>query len=217
MMDDFVFRIDLRRQSDELGRRSEHPLGGKKLLKRIKILSYEVGIVWRDRELVGLITEGKHWFFDPLFKLHVEKVSKRETWFSHEKLDLIMKSDGFKDHAQVVDLKAQQHALVWVDGRFSHVLPPGTYAYWKGQKQVDIEIVDGKFAQFEHAELNTICKSVRASNVLDICMVGRDRQGVLFVDGDFVQSPFTRAVRLLAQCRRGSYRRGRHTRNHCRH
>ena len=48
----------------------------------------------------------------------------------HEKLDVIVRSGALKDRAVVLDLKDYERALVWIDGRFSHVLPPGLYAYW---------------------------------------------------------------------------------------
>ena len=155
------------------------------MLKRIKILSYEIGLVWRDGEFKGLLAEGKHWILDPLFKTQIEKVSMRQPWFSHEQLDLIIKSGVLKERAVVLDLKDRQHALVWIDGRFSHVLPPGTYAFWTGIKKVDFEIAGGKIARFEHDDLNLIAKSPMVSEVLDICSVERDKAGVLFIDGEF--------------------------------
>ena len=57
-------------------------------------------------------------------------------WLVHEKLDLIVKSGVLKGRAMVVDLKDYQRGLVWVDGRFSHILPPGLYAYWTGPRDV---------------------------------------------------------------------------------
>ena len=157
----------------------------KEVLKRIKILSYEVGLIWKDGEFKGLLTEGKHWLFDPFFKLKVEKVSMRQPWFQHEKLDLIVKSGALKGHAVVLDLKDRQHALVWIDGRFSHILPPGLYAYWNSIKKVDFEMVAGTAVQFEHDDLNLIAKSPMASEVLDICSIDRDKAGVLFIDGEY--------------------------------
>jgi len=60
----------------------------------------------------------------------------------HEKLDVIVRSGALKDRAVVLDLKDHQRALVWVDGRFSHVLPPGLYAYWTTFREVAVEVID---------------------------------------------------------------------------
>ena len=100
------------------------------ILKTIKIRSYEMGLYFRDCEFRGLLGKGRHWFIDPLGKVKVEVVSQRQPWLTHEKLDVIVRSGALKDRAVVLDLKDYERALVWIDGRFSHILPPGLYAYW---------------------------------------------------------------------------------------
>jgi hypothetical protein len=95
------------------------------LFKRVKIRSYEEGLYFRDGEFKGLLPKGQHWLFDLLWKVHVDVVSKRTPWLTHEKLDMIVKSGALAGRAGVVDLKDYERALVWIEGRFSHVLPPG--------------------------------------------------------------------------------------------
>ena len=106
------------------------------IFKHVNIRNYEIGLYFRNREFQGLLAQGRHWLFDPLNKVHVEVVSMREPWLVHEKLDVIVKSGALKDRAVVLDLKDHERALVWVEGRFSHILPPGLYAYWTTFKQV---------------------------------------------------------------------------------
>ena len=156
--------------------------------KYIKIRSYEIGLHFRDREFKGLLTKGRHWLFDPLGKVRVEIVSQRDPWLVHEKLDVIVKSGALADRAIVLDLKDYERGLVWVDGRFSHVLPPGLYAYWTGQKDVKVEVVDARTVRFEHDELPVIVRSQMADRLLDVCRVERDRVGVLFMDGKYVET-----------------------------
>jgi len=98
------------------------------LFQRFKIRTYEVGLLFRDGEFRGLLTAGTHWLFDPFGKVRVNVVSQREPWLVHDKLDLIVKSGALTDRAVVLDLKDHERALIWIDGRFSHVLPPGQYA-----------------------------------------------------------------------------------------
>ncbi len=62
------------------------------MYKRIRIRSYEVGLHFRDGEFKGLLSEGRHWLFDPLLKHRVDVVSKRDPWLVHDKLDMIVKS-----------------------------------------------------------------------------------------------------------------------------
>jgi len=154
------------------------------ICKRIKIRRYEIGLHYRDRDFVGLLAEGVHWFIDPLDKIRVDVVSQREPWLVRADLDVIVRSGALTDRAVVIDLKDYERALVWIDGRFSHILPPGLYAYWTGYREVRVEIVDARPVRFEHAELPVISRSAMADRVLDLAVVEAHHVGVLFVDGD---------------------------------
>ena len=156
--------------------------------KRTKIRSYEVGLCFRDGEFTGLLTAGRHWLFDPFWKVRVDVVSQRDPWLVHDKLDVIVKSGALADRARVVDLKDHERALVWIEGRFSHVLPPGLYAYWTGFKDVRVEVLDARNVRFQHADFKAIVRSQGAGHVLDICSVERNHVGVVFVDGDCVET-----------------------------
>lgn len=158
------------------------------MFKRYKIRSYEMGLMFRDGEFQGLVNAGTHWFFDPWNRIKVDVVSQRDPWLVNEKLDLIVKSGALKDRAIVLDLKDHERALVWIENRFSHVLPAGLYAYWTGRKNVRIEIVDARHVRFDHEELKVIARSALAQRVLDVITVNRDRAGVLFVDGRYIET-----------------------------
>jgi len=158
------------------------------LLKRYKIRSYEVGLYFRDGEFRGLIEQGTRWFIDPLGKVRVDVVSRREPWLVHDKLDLIVNSGALKDRAVVLDLRDHERALVWIENRFSHILPAGLFAYWTGQKKVRVEVIDARQVRFEHPELKVIARSPLAQRTLDVCSVNRDHVGVLFIDGRYIDT-----------------------------
>ncbi len=158
------------------------------LLKYIKIRSYEIGLVFRDREFKGLLATGTHWLLDLLGKARVEVMSQRAPWLVHEQLDMIVKSGALTGRALVLDLKDHERALVWIDGRFSHILPSGLHAYWTGQKEVRVELIDARQVRFDHKDLSVIIRSQGAKLALDICNVERDRVGVLFIDGRYIDT-----------------------------
>jgi regulator of protease activity HflC (stomatin/prohibitin superfamily) len=158
------------------------------IFKRFDIRSYEMGLYFRNREFEGLLDQGHHWMFDPFNKVRVEIVSMRDPWLVHEKLDVIVKSGALKDGAVVLDLKDYQRALVWIEGRFSHILPPGLYAYWTMLRDVKVEVVDARKVRFEHNDLRVIMRSQMVDRVLEVGTVEPHHVGVLFVDGDFVET-----------------------------
>lgn len=153
------------------------------LFKRIKIRTYEAGLVFFDGEFRGLLAPGVHWRINLLGKLKVEIVSLRAPWLTHEKLDLIVASGALNDRAVVVDLKDDQRALVWIDERFSHVLPPGLYAYWTSNRKVRVEIVHTRTARFEHAHLRPIVQAQAVGKTVTAVTVEPGHAGVVFVDG----------------------------------
>ena len=158
------------------------------IIKSIKIRSYEMGLYFSDGEFKGLLREGRHWFVDPLGKVKVEVVSQRQPWLAHEKLDVISRSGALKDRAVVLDLKDYERALVWIDGRFSHILPPGLYAYWTALRDVKVEVVDARRVRFEHPDLKVIVQSPLVERVREVATVQAHHVGVLFIDGDFVET-----------------------------
>src|SRR5437667_11364142 len=159
------------------------------IFKLIKVREYEVGLYFRDGEFLGLLEAGRYWFFDPLFRVRVDVVSQRAPWLVHDKLDVIVKSGVLSDRAKVLDLKDYERGLVWIDGRFSHVLPPGLYAYWTTFCDVKTEIVDARTVRFVHPDLPVIIKSAMADRVLDIVTVPAGHAGVRFCDSSFVETP----------------------------
>jgi regulator of protease activity HflC (stomatin/prohibitin superfamily) len=159
------------------------------ILHRIKIRSYELGLVFRDGEFARLIGPGRRWIFDLLGRTQVQVVSQRTPWLVHEQLDQIVKSGALAGRALVLDLKDHERALVWIDGRFSHILPPGQHAFWTGQREVRAEIVDARGVRFENKELATIVtRGVEVARALDICHVEPGHAGVLLVDGKHVET-----------------------------
>jgi regulator of protease activity HflC (stomatin/prohibitin superfamily) len=158
------------------------------MFRRIKIRSFEAGLYFRDREFQGLLAAGTHWLWDPLGKVRVQVVSQRDPWLVHDQLDVIVRSGALAERAVVLDLKDHQRALVWIDGRFSRVLPAGLYAYWVDHREVRVEIVDARNGRFDHEHLAVIARNHSARSALDLATVQRDHVGVLFQDGRYVET-----------------------------
>ena len=42
------------------------------VLRRFKVREHERGLLFRDREFEGVLGPGRHWVWDPLFKVRVD-------------------------------------------------------------------------------------------------------------------------------------------------
>lgn len=157
------------------------------LLKKVKIRSYEKGLVFRDREFVGLLEKGRYWFLDPLSTVRVDVVSLKTPWLYHEDLDVMVASGELENHAIVLDLKDHQRALVWIDERFDRVVGPGLHALWTGIRKVTVQVVDATDIRFDHQEISRIATSADVDQYLNIVSIDHGYEGIVFKDGAFVE------------------------------
>jgi regulator of protease activity HflC (stomatin/prohibitin superfamily) len=153
------------------------------VVRRFKIREHERGLEFRDREFEEVLQPGVHQRFDPLRKRQVDVVSVREPWLAHEALDVIVRSGALRREARVLDLKAHERAIVWVDGRLEAVLKPGLYALWTVFRNVEAEIVNARPALFEHAELAAILELRGTAVLLEPVPVEAGHAGLLFRNG----------------------------------
>ena len=153
------------------------------LIRRFKVRAHERGLVFRDKQFEDVLGPGVHWRLDPLRKLRVEIVDVRSPWLAHADLDLITRSEALRREARVVDLKAYERAIVWVDGRLEAVLKPGLYALWTVFRDVKVEIVDARGALFEHEQLAAILELRATALLLEAVTVEAGHAGLLFKNG----------------------------------
>ena len=153
------------------------------MLRRFKVREHERGLLFRDRDFERVLRPGRHWVWDPLFKVHVDVVSVRDVWLNHKDLDVIAKSGALRDEARVVDLTDHERAVVWVDGRVEAVLKPGLHALWTVFHEVRVETFDARALRFEHADLAGIAQARGAAPLLETSTIEAGHAGLFFKDG----------------------------------
>lgn len=108
-------------------------------MQKLKIRSFEKGLLFQDGEYKKILDQGQHWFFDPLGKTRVDVVSMRKPWLTHDDLDLIVSSGQPGDEALVYELTDPQRGQVWVDNLFQTIIGKGLHALWHGFRQLPPE------------------------------------------------------------------------------
>jgi len=155
------------------------------VLRRFKIREHERGLLFRDREFERVLRPGVHWVWDPLRKVRVDVVSVREVWLNHKDLDVVAKSAALGSEAAVVDLKDNERAVVWVDGRIEAVLKPGLYALWTVFHDVKVETFDARGVRFDHGDLASIVQVKGTAVLLETVTVEAGHAGLFFKDGRY--------------------------------
>lgn len=158
--------------------------------KRFHVRGNERGLLWREKEFAGIVNAGTSWFFDPLNKIKVEVQSRLTPWIRHEELAALIKSGSLPvDEVGVQEVSSNQRALVWLDGRFSGVLTPGRWAWWKGLIDVRVEVYDIRedYGRFSHPELDAILAMPEAARQFDSFVVQPESRFAFFANGKLVE------------------------------
>ena len=155
-------------------------------VRKIKIKSYEKGLLFRDDEFVGVLDAGKHWMVNPFANDRIQISNLRDPWLDTDKLDLVYKSGELDNKAKVLDIQDYQRALVWIDGKFVKILAAGMYGLWTTHRDIRVEIIDAREVRFDHPDLNVILKSPGAGELLEDITVAEDHVGVLFQNSRYV-------------------------------
>jgi regulator of protease activity HflC (stomatin/prohibitin superfamily) len=154
------------------------------MIRRVRIDEFEKGLVFQHGELIRLLDKGRYWILNLNMSKRIEVVSTKDIYLMHRDLDIIAQSGLLKDRAIVLDIKDTQRALVWKNGRFDSILPPGFYVLWNKPHQVQVEIVDTEKVLFQHEKLETIVNKKDTHQLLDIVTIDNAYTGLVFINGE---------------------------------
>ena len=153
------------------------------MMKRVRVNSGWVGLVFQGNEYKKVITAGKHWV--SMFAT-VQMYNMASTFIPPVELNLLLKDDKLADLLIVLDVKDNQIVLQYANGVFVNVLQPGRHVYWKG-------LIDYKFDTYNLNEL-MVPKSIDRSllsnpaallHYIRTYLVNSFEKGLLYVDGSF--------------------------------
>ena len=158
------------------------------MLGRKRILANEKGLYFLRKQFTDVFNEGIYWFLNPFVNQKLDIVSVKYPWLDHEELEAIIKSDKInRDELEVIDLKDNQRAIVWIDGRFDRILDTGIYALWKIGREVLVEVIEVMNTQFVHEKLDIILDSEASKALLDEFVVEENHIGLYFENGNFIE------------------------------
>ncbi|HLW32510.1 MAG TPA: slipin family protein [Aequorivita sp.] len=154
-------------------------------MKRVRINAGNVGLVFKNGDYKGVITQGVHWLG---FGKSVLQYSMAMVFNAPKELELLLKDEKLKAMLHIIEVKDNELVLVFKNGRFSQVLKSGRYTFWKGLVEYEFTTVDlGKIyitekvdkALFSHPEL---------SKNIKIFEVAAFEKAVFIVDDVYVKT-----------------------------
>jgi len=158
---------------------------------KIRVRKHEVGLWFRHGDFKKALAPGAYWLPGRLIGFgrdNFEIVSTRACKFEHALLDVLVGEPDVHERLHVVDLKDNQRALVWMDGRLGWILGPGLHAFWKSPHAVEVENHDVSEFAFTHPKIEAILGHRGGSLFLDGVRVEAHERVLLFREGELVST-----------------------------
>ncbi|MCA9309678.1 MAG: slipin family protein [Phycisphaerales bacterium] len=159
-----------------------------------RVRTHEVALWFRHGDLYRVLGPGAHLNLRGLlFRIfgvardRIEIVDTLPTRFEHDLLDVLAADPRLVPRLTVVDLKDDERALVWKDGRLGWVLGPGRHAFWNRPARLEVETHNVGEFRVSHPRLEALLNHPGASRLLHGIRVDAHEQALLFRDGELVE------------------------------
>ncbi len=156
---------------------------------KIRVRQNERGLLFRYGDFQRLLKPGAYRLWSRLWSLRrtqIEIVDTLQTRFNHELLDFLLGHAEVRDALRVVDLKDDERALLWKDGRLAYVLGPGRHAFWRTPHRLEVEVFNVNDFRFDHVRLEAILLHPGAKPYLECVRVEPHERTLLFREGELV-------------------------------
>ncbi len=157
---------------------------------KIRIRKHEIGLWFRHGDLQRALLPGAYWLlgrFVRPFRDRFDAVQVLETKFEHRLLDILVRDPTLREQLVVVELGADERALVWKDGRLGWILGPGRHAFWKQPYTIKVETQDVRAFKFTHPKLEAVLDLPGSELFFEGVRVEAHERVLLFREGDLVE------------------------------
>nr|WP_314494401.1 slipin family protein [uncultured Chryseobacterium sp.] len=150
------------------------------MIKNVQIKAYQVGLVFRNRNLIEILKEGNYWRFG---NKSVEVYDMTSLFKSNTDLNLLLKNESLKSLLEIVEVKDVEIVLMYENGIFKEVLNVGQYAFWKDVLNREFQKVDLTKVEITEKVSKTILENMRLKNFTRKFVVTNQYKGLLLIDG----------------------------------
>lgn len=162
--------------------------------KRIVIADNERALLFRDRQLIAVLTAGVHQFWDigEHLKVRIFDITATEITQKDVKVLLRNKASLCEAFYTVISTDENEVALIYVDGQFTDLIKPQSEKwFWNTEAKVEVRRINvTEQVEVTAKDMKVLAKAAKAS-VLSAGMVIKEvtnqQVGLLFIDGQLVR------------------------------
>lgn len=154
------------------------------MVKNVQIKAYQVGLVFKNRNLITILKEGNYWLFG---NKSVEVFETKAQFKAGEDLNLLLKNTDLASMIDVVEVKDGEIVLVYENGIFKEVLNVGQYAFWKGVLDREFQKIDLTKVEITEKISKTILENLKLKSFVKKFVVPNQYKCLLLIDGKLTQ------------------------------
>jgi hypothetical protein len=151
-------------------------------MKRIRINTGKIGLVFRNGNYRKVVTEGAYWF---LLNEDVFQYDLTKPFHPSIDLNILLKDEQLANMLTIVEVKDNEIALLYENGNFKNLLGPGRNAFWKGVMNYSFVKAElSKIQITEDIDTNTLMRK-EVFPYVRVYAVESFEKGILLIDGKF--------------------------------
>ncbi len=151
-------------------------------MKRIRINTGKIGLVFKNGNYKRVVTEGAYWFL-PNEDVFLYDMTK--SFHPSIELNILLRDEQLANMLTVIEVQDNEIALQYENNNLKNVLAPGRYAYWKGVTNFTFTKADlSKIEVTEKIDANTMMRK-EVLPYIRVYAVESYEKGILLIDGKF--------------------------------
>jgi regulator of protease activity HflC (stomatin/prohibitin superfamily) len=152
-------------------------------MRKVRITTGTVGLVFKKGEYQRVIQAGKHWLG---FRENLIRYNLAEKFDTPIELKILLKDEKLAGMLNVVEVQENQIAVQFEDGIFKDVLTTGTYAFWKWINDITFEKFDLE-GEVPQGKIRKILNKPLILNFVQAHVIETYQRGLMFENGKFVR------------------------------
>ena len=170
------------------------------IIKKVKIKSWELGIVSTDGEFQKVLTSGSHSIIDFARNKTIEIFDLREGFFTCDNMDILMESNLLNDYAIFEKVQKNEILFVWKAGELTQVLTEGLYAHWAYYNDYECVKFDRDRGYLEFNNLRKLRYCELAKEYLDFVEIEENQRMLIWKDNQFQKIRMPGLIGIWKNC-----------------
>ncbi len=154
-------------------------------MKRVRINTGKVGLIFKRGDYQKVITQGTHWV---RLGNTVIEYDLAKAFVAPIALEILLQDETLKAMLHIVEVKDAELSLVIENGILKNVLTTGTYAFWKGLKNYTFTSVDLSKVYITETISKAMLSHVQLRSYMRTLEVAAYEKAVLLIDDVYVKT-----------------------------